>query len=43
LDAEIFKCEGKDIDFDAQNFEFDRLGVKKIMQNAAGDKNDRAK
>ena len=31
MDAEIFKCEGKDVDFDYQNFEFDRLGVKKIM------------
>lgn len=36
MDAEIFKCDGKEIDFDFQNVDLDRVGVRKLMQSAEG-------
>ena len=31
MDAEIYKTEGKEVDFDYLNMDFDKIGTKKII------------
>ena len=31
MDAEVFRCDGKDVDFDYVNYDFDRIGIKKLV------------
>jgi len=35
MDAEIFKIEGKEVDFDYLNMDFDKIGTKKIISGSS--------
>ena len=35
MDAEIYKTEGKEVDFDYLNMDFDKIGTKKIISGPA--------
>ncbi len=41
MDAEIYKIEGKEVDFDYLNMDFDKIGTKKLISGPT--KNDSRK